>query len=144
MGICLFAECSTEVEELLAGVPAGTAARLEVFKQSVADRSLRFSFACLVQYAEYLSAGYLPDFKQAASFELGLDPDLNRLDNFRLFGWGTATTQVRALFPDQGASFDEDGCGSVTDPALMSQVLATQGVVVPAETLSRITALFCA
>ena len=141
MGLSLFAACSPETEELLAGVAPGTAARLDAFDQAVADQTLRFSFSTLQQLAVWYGDSGLFDYADAVACERSLDPDLERLHAFRCAGWGRPTSAVRRLLATAVSHDGQPQC--VTDPADIRDVLAAQSLSVPPSALSGIAAVFC-
>jgi hypothetical protein len=111
MGIRLYPNTQkVQSLEVLAGVPAGTAARLEAVKARHAEEAKAWAFKTLreredAEYAQWKE-------KQA-------DGHIGTYDTFLVFGWGK--------FRDH--SEDAPGCaGSLSDPAAIARLLAANGL----------------
>lgn len=100
-------------EEILAGVPAGTAARLAELEQS-RPRDCR-----VAGYHEATDAWYE---------KLMADDDVDRLNHFQLFGYGRVNGDGYKYIESLGL---DPVCGSVSDTKQMNRMLKMHGVDIP-------------
>ena len=139
MSIRLFADTATpHHEEILAGVPAGTADRLAAFEAQRTAGTLLFSWQALAATQEF-QMGEAPDFESLACAQLELDAHLSRLSTFRHCGFGRTTSLVRACLEQLGLDPAE---GRTADPATIARLLACQGVQLSADQKALVTAVF--
>jgi hypothetical protein len=109
MGTRLYYESKVISEEVLAGVPEGTAELLSIL-ESMRPRGVM--------------ALYLGD-EDAWHDLLEENPNLLKLYTFRLFGYGKINGQVHQYLKDHGFSPE---CGATSDPAHIREILILQDV----------------
>jgi hypothetical protein len=97
-------------EELIAGVPTGTAARLDAFK------------------ATQPPVGSRSEAEDKWYETLFADEALNRLHSFRLFGFSRLSHDAYRYVESLGL---DPVCGSINDPKQVKEMLALQGVSIP-------------
>lgn len=138
MGTRLYPRTSNPaVLELLAGVPAGTHARLAVLDSKYEKLRKLISSRLKGDLDEAEETDFIRHERLSyrRHKEIVRDENLNSLHNLLLFGWGKVRSAVYELLEKHPDMLDEDGdvyCNSCEDTGFCRDILARQGVELPA------------
>lgn len=131
---------SPEILEKLAGVPAGTARKLEAIREKYqAQRQEAWA-----TFHSIIAAGSTAEAAQEACYdhsvgeaeynEISANPEVSRMDHFMVFGWSRLSPEASAIVAELG----EDPCIGFWEKdrkeaflPITRKILAAQGVRLP-------------